>query len=159
MLRIFNGITAKTGKTIIYTHHEAKSSSDIRTAARGSSALVDNARMGISLNRLSERYRTPHKATKNRYEEQEDHMANVRMFQKSLRRELNGTGHGQFKNQDIVGVIEMTCHKNNYGNVGDKAQYILTSQIGRQGLNVVNAERFEWQIQAAVRDAFLNNER
>lgn len=154
LLRLFNGITAKTGKTIIYTHHEAKSSGDIRTAARGSSALVDNARMGISLNRLSERYRAAHSAKKNRYEEQETHMLNVKSFQHSLLKYLSKLGHSVFKNQEIVGVIEMICHKNNYGEVGNKADFILTSQIGRQGLNVVPAKGLQSEIGYAISDAF-----
>jgi archaellum biogenesis ATPase FlaH len=155
LLRIFNGITAKTGKTIIYTHHEAKSSNDIRTAARGSSALVDNARMGISLNRISERYRPAHKTNKNRYEEQEDHMRNVKTFQRSLFRYLQQHNRREFANQEIVGVIEMTCHKNNYGNVGDKAEFILTSAVGKQGLNVVPAGMFGMDIRSAIGESFI----
>ncbi len=157
LLRIFNGITAKSGKTIIYTHHEAKSSGDIRTAARGSSALVDNARMGISLNRLSERYRAPHKATRNRYEEQEIHMNNVKSFQRALLKYTADLKNSVLKNQEMVGVIEMICHKNNYGNVGDKAEFLLTSQIGRQGLNVVPAVGLQLEIRSAIRDAFERN--
>ncbi len=154
LLRLFNGITAKTGKTIIYTHHEAKSSGDIRTAARGSSALVDNARMGISINRLSERYRKPHSSKKNRHEEQEIHIKNVKQFQKALLKNLADKKNSVLRNQEIVGVIEMVCHKNNYGNVGDKAEFILTAQIGRQGLNVVPARNLQWEIDMAVSEAF-----
>ncbi len=154
LLRLFNGITAKTGKTIIYTHHEAKSSGDIRTAARGSSALVDNARMGISINRLSERYRKPHSAKLNRHEEQETHMRNVKQFQRALLRNLSQKRFSVLKSQEIVGVIEMVCHKNNYGNVGDKADFLLTAQVGRQGLNVVPAKDFLLEIREAVTSAF-----
>ncbi len=154
LLRLFNGITAKTGKTIIYTHHEAKSSGDIRTAARGSSALVDNARMGISINRLSERYRKPHSSKMNRHEEQEIHIGNVKRFQNELLQNLSGRGNSVLRNQDIVGVIELVCHKNNYGNVGDKAEFILTAQVGRKGLNVVPAKDLQFEIMNAVMSTF-----
>jgi hypothetical protein len=155
LLRIFNGITATTGKTIIYTHHEAKSSNDIRTAARGSSALVDNARMGISINRLSERYRKPHSAKKTKYEEQETHMSNVKSFQRALARQLSKRPQSVFRNQEMIGVIEMVCHKNNYGNVGDVAQFILTANAGRPGLNVVPAKDLQFEIREAVSESFM----
>lgn len=154
LLRIFNGITAKMGKTIIYTHHEAKSTGDIRTAARGSSALVDNARMGISINRLSERFRKPHSSRSNKYEEQEEHMRSVRLFQRELHAQLKETGHIQFRNQEMIGVIEMICHKNNYGKVGDKADFIFTANIGRSGLNVVPASDYQIEIRTAINESF-----
>lgn len=154
LLRLFNGITAKSGKTIIYTHHEAKSSGDIRTAARGSSALVDNARMGISINRMSERYKKPHSSKSNRYEEQEEHARNIRMFQRELHSQLKRTNHLHFRNQEMIGVIEMVCHKNNYGKVGDKAEFIFTANMGRSGLNVVPAGDYQIEINTAVNESF-----
>ena len=155
LLRIMNGITAKTRKTIIYTHHEAKSTNDIRTAARGSSALVDNARMGISINRLSERYRKPHSTKKTKYEEQEIHTSNVKSFQRALGRQLRNQPQSVFKNQDMVGVVEMVCHKNNYGNVGDIAQFILTANMGKPGLNIVPAGGLQAELREAISDSFM----
>ena len=158
LLRIFNGITAKSGKTIIYTHHEAKSSNDIRTAARGSSALIDNARMGISINRLSERYRKPHSAKKNKYEEAEEHTSRVKSFQRALSRSLAKQPQKIFRNQEMIGVVEMIVHKNNYGQVGDKADFILTANMGRPGLNVVPAKDLQPEIREAVNESFIQGE-
>jgi hypothetical protein len=158
LLRIMNGITAKTGKTIIYTHHEAKSTNDIRTAARGSSALVDNARMGISINRMSERYRKPHSQKKTKYQEQEEHTSSVKAFQRALARHIGKQPQSVFKNQEIVGIVEMVCHKNNYGNVGDMAQFILTANMGRSGLNVVPAGNLQIEIRESIEDSFMSNE-
>jgi len=157
LLRLFNGITAKMGKTILYTHHESKSSTDIRTSARGASALVDNARMGISINRLEERYRKAHSTRKNKFEENEEHTRNVRSFQRELTKTLSKYNYRQFRSQEIIGVIELVCHKNNYGKIGGKASFILTAQVGRDGLNVVPADKFDFDIRQAVIDSFTGD--
>jgi RecA-family ATPase len=73
LLSILETICNQTGTTILLLHHQNKSAinekSNIQTAMRGASALVDNARLVINLNILSEKEAEEYNIQKERRKE------------------------------------------------------------------------------------------
>ncbi len=136
LLRELNGITAE-GKTIIYTHHVSKShraDGNLRTASRGSSALIDNARMAIYAGDLVQSYQATKKAGESpiAYEDRMREWRNSKIegFQEFL---IHSEGEvldffPHWKESKVVKIVSVETVKNNYGKVGDRSIFALVSK-------------------------------
>jgi len=128
MMAKLNEIATKHNCTIVFTHHVNKASGasgDIRTAARGSSALLDNARMGIVMYDYGSYYEA--KKSKEGYasalRKTDNHTAHCHAACEEITEEVSNKG--LIKNADkdggcerVHGVIVAEAVKNNYGGTG-----------------------------------------
>lgn len=136
LLAVLNKIASK-GKTIIYTHHVNKNhkNGDIRGAARGSSALVDNARMGIFLHDIGEELRESKKPKISAFLHERQHAENMKAFYANCAYDVKKL-YTPWNNEDtrLVKLVRATCTKSNYTAAGDSSLFALATKEG--GLDI-----------------------